>query len=69
MPPPLTEKADLVGVHREVARTEFALRKGNGLVETGDLFPVERFENSQLGGKHVNYIFTLEIFKLTPNFL
>ena len=44
MPPPLTAKADLVGVHREVALKDCALGKGNGLAKTGDFFPVDWFE-------------------------
>ena len=43
-PLPFTAKADLVRVHRGVARTEFTLRKGNDLEEPSNLFPVELFE-------------------------
>ena len=41
---PFTAKADLVGVHRGVARTEFALRKSNDLKELGDFFTAQLFE-------------------------
>jgi hypothetical protein len=49
-PLPFTAKADLVGVHRGVARTEFALREGNDLEELGNLFPVELFEFYPVSG-------------------
>ncbi|MBP6297988.1 MAG: hypothetical protein KA401_01475, partial [Anaerolineae bacterium] len=54
--------ADLVGVHRGVARAVVALRKGYDLEESGDFFPVELFERLAACGARLDPVRTSSAF-------